>query len=386
MVAHGVYAAGASAIVGNRPYSTLAAVAAVSGVGASTMRGLHQYASSGTWMPGVEPPPPPPPPAHEPATNECVFGLTYRDVLRGEAIVVIAKRVVDPATDTNASQRAQILLAVQSTYTDVTTLTQAFAAVDDNRVNQAELWDASNRRAYTAYEFGAGDNSYGLIFEHGTTNVAARIIDLDLYDCVASWGNEMRPCERTVDCAEGLTCTGTSEDVSTGRCINTRAPRPPADGMPCQNDGACGIASGLVCAGVSQWGPGTCGPAWMRGHFESDFTGAAIPDNSPAGVTVSLPVYGLATVPTDIRMDLVISHPRVSDLSVTLINPSGTENVFIPAGSMSGPEISLRDAIVRSFPGDESVNGIWQIRVVDNASGSTGTVSRFGMTVGSRWD
>lgn len=46
MVAEGVYGNGASAIVGNRPYTSLAAVAAVSGVGTSTMQGLHAYATA----------------------------------------------------------------------------------------------------------------------------------------------------------------------------------------------------------------------------------------------------------------------------------------------------------------------------------------------------
>jgi hypothetical protein len=58
MVAHGVVANGASAIVGNRPYTTLAQVAAVSGVGTATMRSLHDYAvallSSGTLADGTE--------------------------------------------------------------------------------------------------------------------------------------------------------------------------------------------------------------------------------------------------------------------------------------------------------------------------------------------
>ncbi|MGE0396642.1 MAG: proprotein convertase P-domain-containing protein [Kofleriaceae bacterium] len=58
MVAHGVVANGASVIVGNRPYTTLAQVAAVSGVGTATMRSLHAYAtsllSSGTLADGAE--------------------------------------------------------------------------------------------------------------------------------------------------------------------------------------------------------------------------------------------------------------------------------------------------------------------------------------------
>src|SRR5690606_2888817 len=46
MVAGGVYSNGASAIVGNRPYTNLAQVAAVGGVGTATMQGLADYARS----------------------------------------------------------------------------------------------------------------------------------------------------------------------------------------------------------------------------------------------------------------------------------------------------------------------------------------------------
>ena len=138
MVANGVYSNGAATIVGNRPYATLAAVSNVSGVGAATMQGLHDYATSGAWT--VTPPPPVDPPL-TPPDNNCVFGLTYRDILDMGATIVVAKRVVDPGTSTNATQRAQILRAVQAAYSDVTTLTEAFAAVDESRINQVEIWE-----------------------------------------------------------------------------------------------------------------------------------------------------------------------------------------------------------------------------------------------------
>ncbi|HEY5922413.1 MAG TPA: proprotein convertase P-domain-containing protein [Kofleriaceae bacterium] len=79
MVAGGVYGNGASAIVGNRPYTSLAGVAGVAGVGASTMQGLHAYASallaSGTTAEDGE----------CAATDECATGLicagtTFYDV------------------------------------------------------------------------------------------------------------------------------------------------------------------------------------------------------------------------------------------------------------------------------------------------------------------
>jgi hypothetical protein len=53
MVANGVPAPGAAAIVGNRPYGGLGEVAAVGGVGKATMQGLHDYAASGAWPGGA---------------------------------------------------------------------------------------------------------------------------------------------------------------------------------------------------------------------------------------------------------------------------------------------------------------------------------------------
>jgi DNA uptake protein ComE-like DNA-binding protein len=49
MVTHGVRRAGAEAIVAAGPYTSLAQVAAVEGVGTATMQQLHDYAASGTW-------------------------------------------------------------------------------------------------------------------------------------------------------------------------------------------------------------------------------------------------------------------------------------------------------------------------------------------------
>ena len=53
LTAHGMYATGASAMVGGRPYTTLAAVAAVANVGTATMNALETYATSGTWAPSA---------------------------------------------------------------------------------------------------------------------------------------------------------------------------------------------------------------------------------------------------------------------------------------------------------------------------------------------
>ena len=48
---HGMTATTAGLIVAHRPYVTLAAVAAVDGVGSATMLALRGYAQGGTWVP-----------------------------------------------------------------------------------------------------------------------------------------------------------------------------------------------------------------------------------------------------------------------------------------------------------------------------------------------
>lgn len=383
MVENGVYSSGASAIVGNRPYTSLAAVAGVSGVGGGTMQDLHDYATSGAWSStggGTDP---------EPPNENCVFGLTYRDIFTNSGVVVVARRKLDPSSSTNATQRSQIVAAVQAAYEDVTTVSQAFAAVDQSEINHVELWDASNRRAYTAYEYGAGDNSYGRVFTYGTTTPAANIQDGDLYDCNAMWGDEMRPCPTTQDCADGLSCVGMNADVGAGRCIDLQAPSHPQEGNSCSYELGCLPQSGLVCAGAATSGTGVCVPAWMRGYFEQSYydESAVIPDNSSTGLSLELPVYGLASVDTDVLLTLVVDHSRPADLRITLTNPASAEVViFDGPGGWPASQLNRNRYVVHGFSGDETVNGQWTLKVVDTAGGNTGTVFRYGLEITSRWD
>jgi subtilisin-like proprotein convertase family protein len=72
-------------------------------------------------------------------------------------------------------------------------------------------------------------------------------------------------------------------------------------------------------------------------------------------------------------------------LIVTLVNPAGTEVVVFDR-EPGGSELYLRDQILLGFPGDESVNGLWELRVVDTAAGSIGTIESLALTITSRMD
>jgi subtilisin-like proprotein convertase family protein len=313
----------------------------------------------------------------------CVFGARYRDIFGGaDALVVLERRVLTSADALTMLEEAQIVAAVQRTaYSDVMTAAQAFAFVDEGVVNQTVLWDASARRAFVAYEVGAGDNSFGAIFEHGRVTVAAEIIDGDLIGCTALWGAERRVCEEDGHCAEGLRCVGSSAASPRGRCVDLsiRAPF-----QMCDAQTACSVVDGLVCSGALLGGVGLCEQAWQRGTFTSE-PALAIPDSSAAGVQAQLLAYGLATVSTDVAIELWIAHPRIADLRVTLTNPAGTE-VPVFMGERDGQELYLRDVAVAGFLGDEAANGVWTLKVIDTRRGKVGTIERFRLTITSRWD
>ncbi len=311
----------------------------------------------------------------------CIFGNTYGDIWnRPGAVIVLGERTLTIDDDLTPLEQEQILEAVKATaYDDVTTLEEAFDAVDEGLVHQTDLWDASSRRAFTSYEVGAGDNSFGMIFHLGTLDAATRISDGDLMDCTALWGPEMRPCGESEDCSNGAICNGHRAPPGSGRCIDITADDHPSIGAECSESEPCPTGSGLVCAGGFM-----CNPAWMRGRFVTE-PERAIPDNLPQGVEIGIPVFGLATVSMDVTLDLVISHERPADLVVTVINPEGTE-VVVWDRQAGSHEIYLRFFPVYGFPGDESANGVWTIRVQDTAAGATGFIRSAALTITSRWD
>ncbi len=319
----------------------------------------------------------------------CVFGDRYRDLFGGaEAIVVLGQRTLtDPGAVTTLEGK-QIIAAVGATAHEPATVAEAFDVVDGNEVNQVQVWDASNRKAYTVYEVGAGDNSFGMAFDFGTTTAVARNNDGDWYDCAVTWGPERRRCDADAQCAEDTQCVGSSEASPLGRCIATDNDDHAAVGSECTV--AAGVSScpgdaGLVCAGAALDGSGMCLPAWMKGTFLSEPM-QSIPDNNSAGGVASLLVYGLATVDMDVVVDLYVAHARPKDIKVTLTNPAGNEVLVFDGATTEASEIYFRAKALTGFSGDESVNGVWTLKAVDSKSGQAGSIERFGLTITSRWD
>lgn len=115
--------------------------------------------------------------------ESCLFDGTFTEVRTAGSFVVESQAVLTAASALSATESAQLLAAVRESYADVANVAEAFAAVDEQQVNQYGLRHRGTGRRFTAYEYGAGDNSYGAVFTAATLGRAAAIHDADIYAC-----------------------------------------------------------------------------------------------------------------------------------------------------------------------------------------------------------
>ncbi len=117
-------------------------------------------------------------------------------------------------------------------------------------------------------------------------------------------------------------------------------------------------------------------PAKLSNPMNLQLVDVSIPDNSQTGVTRSFAITGRAAVGI-VRIEPgSISHPRPSDIRVSIISPQGTE---VNLGfTNSGTSINLSGLSFDSFWG-ENPNGTWRVVVRDLVAGSVGTLSPLGL-------
>jgi len=315
--------------------------------------------------------------------QECALGAGFRDLRAGLGhLTVTHRRVIEAGATLTALESQQLVRAAQVAYEDdVSDVASALAAVYGGEVNELHVWDATAHRGFVAYEYGAGDNSYGGIFAEGEATLVVAIRDGDYYppapggaSCPAP-GDELATCARDADCAGGMRCTGIT--AGRGRCVAPHAF--PAEGTDCSTTSRpCPVGSGLVCASVDASGAGLCLPAWMRARFD-DWAVVHIPARGT--VTRTLTAWGLTTVSTDVTVRLAADFPTPADLRIALTNPATTVGMVWDG---ERGELHLERA-VRAFPGDESANGEW-VLTIENRGTSTGTLVSWGLDIMSRWD
>jgi len=223
------------------------------------------------------------------------------------------------------------------------------------------------------------------LFDRPRNSPATRFLQRrSTLDCRAAAGQD---CRDDAACQPGLRCIGVPGDGSSNLGVCQDLTRVRGEGEPCASYGDCEpFSTQLLCAGGGGYGgarTGSCVSAWMGNTYEVA-AGVAIPDGRGSAAS-SVVVRGLATVPTDLSIQPMITHGRKADLRITLVNPTGTATVIFDREG-SGWWIPGDRIHVTNFPSDESVNGRWTLRVEDRAAGVAGTLDAWSMDVISRWD
>lgn len=118
-----------------------------------------------------------------PAASECVFGASWGDLDVNRFAFGAETSWTSPEglSDLEGGQIVRALHA--STHTDVTTVEEALERVDGGVITRLELRDWHAVRRYTAWRYGAGDNTYGAIFDVDSQEPVAEIHDGDFYEC-----------------------------------------------------------------------------------------------------------------------------------------------------------------------------------------------------------
>ncbi|HSN26827.1 MAG TPA: hypothetical protein VLT45_11090 [Kofleriaceae bacterium] len=116
----------------------------------------------------------------------CLFGSTLGDLDSNAAWQVDPQQRLFSSAGVSALDAQRIVLAMhESTHTDVMTVDEAFAAADQHEIDLQTITHVPTGRHFTIVDYGAGDNTYGAIFNDGTADLATAIHDSDFYRCAA---------------------------------------------------------------------------------------------------------------------------------------------------------------------------------------------------------
>jgi hypothetical protein len=121
--------------------------------------------------------------------SRCLFGETFaeRDALSRLELVDELRIRTESELGSDPVAAQQVIAALHtSSHTDVASLTEAFAAVDAGELRRVRFVERDGGAHYVAWEYGAGDNSYGAFFADGSSRVLAAIHDGDVVECVSS--------------------------------------------------------------------------------------------------------------------------------------------------------------------------------------------------------
>ena len=107
---------------------------------------------------------------------------------------------------------------------------------------------------------------------------------------------------------------------------------------------------------------------------------AAIPDNTPAGVSSEITITGSGVVGT-VRVTVDITHTYVGDLTVRLVHADTT---VVLQQNQGGSAADLKQTFTPPEFSGLDAGGVWRLEVVDSAGMDTGTLNSWSVDIAIR--
>lgn len=115
------------------------------------------------------------------STQTCELHQNFYDFRQDASWVKTNQKTITMASQLSGAQAQNALAAIKIAYSSATTLAAGLASIDQGELDVSTF--AKGGTTVEAYDYGAGDNTYGAIYLAGTTTVAAEIHDGDFYGC-----------------------------------------------------------------------------------------------------------------------------------------------------------------------------------------------------------
>jgi hypothetical protein len=199
---------------------------------------------------------------------------------------------------------------------------------------------------------------------------------------IPSDDGERLDCRGNFACGEDERCAGIPNDGSgeNGKCYPVRDW--PGYWRDCDDANPC--EEGMFCSGLTWGGGGWCSPPWMQDTFYNN-TQRFIPQDGSI-VATSTVVYGQASVPMDIVVDMDLRHDRPEDLWIALYDPNGADAVLWDGPNEGGRAFPSSFVAMGRISRDDTVNGRWLLRVKNVRGRGLGNLYSWQMWISSRWD
>jgi len=330
-----------------------------------------------------------------PALARCLLGNTSSELFADPAFAGRGFQLIEDAALYPASTQAQLVAAAKVLDPSVSDLAQAMAA--SSRVERFLVERVATGALYHVVTLRDGDDrTFGAAFRGETVEIVAEVRDSQLIGCsllAAPGGAQVGgDCGAAGPCGAGLECIGRQGGL--GRCVPSTDPS--GAGAGCGGSGADVLpvacpGDELVCGGLGATSQvGLCVPTWLRGRFSDQ---GVVSLEGRGLVSRSQLVYGLASVAMDVSIAVELVNVVPSTIVVRLENPAGTIATVWngPALLEENPDLDSDNFIelieyVSGYPGDESANGTYTLRVESLANNPGGEIADWHLTVTSRFD